>query len=70
MVRLFFPLTWFMQLSVGIALFLLSCWIEIQVFQFFFPDSGWLAVILAVALEVGKALAIIWNRYLQLGGVA
>lgn len=65
MFHYFFPLAWLTQFGVGSALFILSCWIEIQVLQHFLGNDL-LALVLAIALEVGKALAILWNRYLQL----
>ncbi|MFZ1342884.1 hypothetical protein [Thiothrix eikelboomii] len=65
MIRYLFSVAWLTQLSVGSALFILSCWIEIQVLQHFLGNDVF-ALVLAIALEVGKALAILWNRFLQL----
>lgn len=65
MQRLFFHIIWLAQIAVGTTLFTLSCWVEIQVLQNFMEDPT-VATILAIALEVSKALAIIWNRFLKL----
>lgn len=65
MQRLFFHTIWLAQITVGTVLFALSCWVEIQVLQNFMENPT-IAAILAIALEVGKALAIIWNRFLKL----
>lgn len=63
--RLFFHTLWVAQIAVGISLFVLSCWVEIKVLQNFM-ESDVIATTLAITLEVSKALAIIWNRFLKL----
>ncbi len=63
--RFFFHTIWLAQITVGITLFALSCWVEIKVLQNFM-ESATVATVLAIALEVSKALAIIWNRFLKL----
>lgn len=65
--RFFFHTIWVAQITVGIVLFALSCWVEINVLQNFMENAT-VATVLAIALEVSKALAIIWNRYLKLEG--
>lgn len=67
MIKSIFSLAWLAQLAIGFVLFTLSCWIEIQVLQHFI-DNNLLAITLAIALELGKALAIFWNRFLLLEG--
>lgn len=67
MTKSIFSFAWLVQLSIGCILFILSCWIEIQVLQHFI-DNDLLAITLAIALEVGKAIAIFWNRFLLLEG--
>ncbi len=58
-------MTWLLQLLVGVGLFVLSFLIENQVFQAFM-NAPIIALFLALALELGKAVAIIWHRYLGL----
>lgn len=59
----FFRLGWLIQLAVGVTLFTVSFLIENQVLQAFFAAPG-IALTLAVALEAGKAMAIVWHRYM------
>ncbi len=61
----FFRLSWSVQLLVGLGLFMVSFMIESTVLQAFIAAPV-LAVLLAAALETGKAIAIIWHRYLEL----
>jgi len=61
----FFRLGWIVQLLVGVALFSVSFFIENAVLQAFFA-APLLALALAAALELGKAAAIVWHRYLSL----
>lgn len=63
----FFRITWTIQLGVGIALFSVSFLIENRVLHTFFAAPA-IALTLAVALELGKAAAIVWHRYLSLCG--
>lgn len=63
----FFRITWTVQLAVGVALFGVSFWVENQVLHGIFAAPV-IALILAVALEFGKAAAIVWHRYLSLAG--
>jgi hypothetical protein len=60
----FFRLGWLVQLLVGVALFGVSFFIENAVLQAFFA-APLMALTLAAALELGKAAAIIWHRYLR-----
>ena len=59
----FFKINWLIQLVVGIGLFTLSFLIENQVLQAFL-NAPMIALFLALMLELGKAMAIIWHRYL------
>jgi uncharacterized membrane protein YciS (DUF1049 family) len=59
----FFRITWLVQLLVGISLFSVSFLIESKVLQAFI-NTPILAMSLAGALELGKAGAIIWHRYM------
>lgn len=61
----FFRISWSVQLLVGLGLFIVSFMIESTVLQAFIA-TPLLAVLLAAALETGKAIAIIWHRYLGL----
>ncbi len=61
----FFKINWLIQLVVGIGLFMLSFLIENQVLQAFL-NTPMIALFLALMLELGKAMAIIWHRYLGL----
>lgn len=61
----FFRISWLIQLTVGFGLFIVSFMIESTVLQAFIA-TPFLAVLLAAALETGKAIAIIWHRYLGL----
>ena len=65
----FFRITWTIQLLVGIALFSVSFLIENQVLQSFFSAPA-IALTLTAALEFGKAVAIVWHRYLSQSGAA
>lgn len=65
----FFRVTWIVQLAVGVALFGVSLLIENRVLHAFFA-SPVIALTLAIALELGKAAAIVWHRYLSLSGAA
>lgn len=69
MTKYIFSLAWLIQLGIGIAFFSLSCWVEIQVLTKLLDDEL-LAIVMAVALEVGKALAIFWNRFMQMGSLS
>jgi hypothetical protein len=60
----FFHLGWIIQLLVGIALFSVSFLIELAVLQSFLAGVV-MTLVLAAALEVGKATAIVWHRYLK-----
>jgi hypothetical protein len=57
----FFRVTWVLQLLVGVALFAVSLLIENRVLHAFFAAPV-IALTLAVALELGKAAAIVWHR--------
>jgi len=61
----FFRLGWIVQLLVGVALFSVSFLIENLVLKSFFA-APLIALTLAAALELGKAAAIVWHRYLSL----
>lgn len=61
----FFRFTWTIQLGVGVALFGVSFLIEYRVLHSFFGAPA-IALTLAIALELGKAAAIVWHRYLSL----
>lgn len=60
----FFRLTWTLQLLVGVALFSVSFLIEGRILTAFFavPLIAWT---LAIALEIGKAAAIVFHRHLS-----
>lgn len=60
----FFRLSWIVQLFVGICLFTVSFLIEKQVLEAFIA-TPLLALLLAGSLELGKAVAIIWHRYMS-----
>ncbi len=60
----FFKASWLIQLIVGISLFTVSFLIEKQILEAFITTSS-LALLLAAALESGKAVAIIWHRYMS-----
>lgn len=60
----FFRISWLVQLVVGICLFVVSFLIEQQVLSAFI-SSSYLALLLAGSLELGKAVAIIWHRYMS-----
>lgn len=60
----FFKTSWLIQLIVGISLFTVSFLIEKQILEEFITTSK-LALLLAAALESGKAVAIIWHRYMS-----
>ncbi|PWQ98143.1 hypothetical protein [Leucothrix pacifica] len=60
----FFRLSWIVQLLVGICLFTVSFLIEKQVLEAFIA-TPMLALLLAGSLELGKAVAIIWHRYMS-----
>lgn len=57
----FLYIGWSLQLCVGCLLFIISLFFEARVLSAFF-QSAWVAWVLAVALETGKALAIVWYR--------
>ncbi|WP_295391571.1 hypothetical protein [uncultured Thiodictyon sp.] len=65
----FFRVTWIVQLAVGVALFGVSLLIENRVLHAFFAAPV-IALTLAIALELGKAAAIVWHRYLSLSAAA
>jgi len=52
---------WTLQLLTGCTLFVISLYFEARVLSAFFQHAG-VAWSLAIALEMGKALAIIWYR--------
>ncbi len=56
----FFRTSWMIQLLVGIGLFSVSFVIENQIMQAFL-SAPLLALCLAITLELGKAVAIIWH---------
>ncbi len=60
----FFKSSWMLQLLVGIGLFLCSFFIEYKMLQVFIAPAA-LALFLAVALETGKVIAIVWHYYLN-----
>lgn len=60
----FFRLSWLVQLTVGVTLFVISFLLEAQVLRAFFA-APLLGLALALALEAGKAGAVIWHRYLS-----
>ncbi|MBK1645231.1 hypothetical protein CKO25_11375 [Thiocapsa imhoffii] len=60
----FFYVGWIIQLVVGIALFSVSFLIELAVLQSFLAGVV-MTLVLAAALELGKATAIVWHRYLK-----
>ena len=55
----FFKSAWLVQLLVGAALFGVSFAIENQILQAFLASP---ALVLALALEIGKAASIVWHR--------
>ncbi len=59
----FFRASWMTQLLVGIGLFSVSVFIENQVMQGFL-SAPMMALCLTMTLEIGKAVAIIWHRYM------
>lgn len=60
----FLKLSWIIQLAVGICLFTVSFLIEKQVLETFIA-TPLLALLLAGSLELGKAVAIIWHRFMN-----
>ena len=60
----FFRISWLVQLAVGISLFTVSFLIEKKILESFITTS-FLALLLAASLELGKAVAIIWHRYMS-----
>lgn len=61
----FHKVSWGVQLLVGIGLFSLSFLIQSQVMVEFI-QGFWLAVGIAAALELGKAMSIIWHRFMTM----
>ena len=61
--RLFFQVSWVIQLLVGVGLFTVSLLIENVVMQAFLSTSL-LALGLVITLETGKAVSIVWYRYM------
>jgi uncharacterized membrane protein YciS (DUF1049 family) len=59
----FFRINWLIQLLVGMGLFIVSFTIQNQTIQAFLATPA-LALGVTLALETGKALAIIWHRYM------
>ena len=59
----FFKASWAIQLLVGMGLFTVSFLIENEVMQAFLSTSA-LALGLTITLEVGKAVSIVWYRYM------
>lgn len=62
--KYFLNTSWAIQLAVGICLFTVSFLIEKRVLEAFITTST-LALLLAASLELGKAVAIIWHRYMS-----
>lgn len=60
----FLKASWLIQLLVGICLFSVSFLIEKRVLEAFI-SSPTLALWLAGSLEIGKAVAIVWHRYMS-----
>ena len=60
----FFRISWVIQLAVGICLFTVSFLIEKQVLEAFIA-TPLLALLLAASLELGKAVAIVWHRFMS-----
>ena len=60
----FFRISWIIQLAVGICLFTVSFLIEKQVLEAFIT-TPLLALLLAASLELGKAVAIVWHRFMS-----
>lgn len=60
----FFRVSWSLQLAVGVCLFTVSFLIEKQVLEAFITTPI-LALLLAGSLELGKAVAIVWHRYMS-----
>lgn len=60
----FFRVSWTIQLLVGISLFTVSFMIEKQVLEAFITTPI-VALLLAASLELGKAVAIIWHRFMS-----
>jgi hypothetical protein len=65
----FFRITWTVQLLVGLALFGVASLIEYQILRAFFAAPA-IAIILTAGLELGKAAAVVWHRYLASSGAA
>lgn len=61
----FFRINWLIQLLVGMGLFMVSFSIQNQMIQTFLATPV-LALALTLALETGKALSIIWHRYMTI----
>ncbi len=59
----FFKVSWVVQLLVGTGLFTVSFLIENRVMLAFLA-TPMLALSLTIALEVGKAVSIVWYRYM------
>ncbi len=59
----FFRSSWLIQLLVGIGLFAVSLYMEARLLERFLPEAV-VAISLAVILEVGKVMAVVWNRYM------
>lgn len=60
----FFKSSWVLQLVVGIGLFLCSFYIEYRIMQAFISPQA-MALFLAITLETGKVVAIVWHYYLN-----
>jgi hypothetical protein len=65
----FFRVSWSIQLLVGFALFGVASLIEYQILAAFFAAPA-IGMVLTAALELGKAGAVIWHRYLASAGTA
>ena len=63
-IKHFFRVSWLMQLLVGVSLFAVSFLIQSQVLLAFISVPLF-ALLLSVTLEAGKAVAIVWHRYLS-----
>ena len=58
-----YHINWTLQIAVGIGLFTVSLLMEYAVLKAFFTQAALVALLLAISLEVGKGLSIIWHRY-------
>lgn len=56
-------INWTIQIAVGIGLFTVSLLMEYAVLKAFFSPATLVALALAISLEVGKGISIIWHCY-------